>query len=319
MGPYFVRHRGVAASDGHSLTYRALDFISRRSRRTVWLIVVSSVLALGAIDYLTGSRIAITFFYLLPLSVASWSLGKREGRFVALLCALAMQSGPFLEVASADVPIALWNLAVRLAVFLVVADMVSEFRRLLSHQTELSRTDPLTGSLNRRAFLEAGGIALERMRRYPSPLTLAFLDIDNFKSVNDISGHASGDALLIAVADCLKSQLWGTDAVARLGGDEFGILLPHTSVAAAQRVLPRLRESLLRDMEEADLPVTVSIGVVTCSQPPESIECLLQQADQLMYAAKRLGKDRIEYGACGDHSGLQAQQAGEAGHLVQGS
>jgi diguanylate cyclase (GGDEF)-like protein len=189
----------------------------------------------------------------------------------------------------------LWNMAVRLGVFLVVADLVSEFRRLLTHQTELSRTDSLTGVLNRRAFHEAGDAEVNRMRRYLRPLTLAFMDIDNFKAVNDASGHRAGDALLVCVAQCLESQLRSMDLVSRLGGDEFAILFPETGQAGAQKALPRLRDSLQREMAASKWPVTFSIGVVTCTAAPEDMDHLVHFADQLMYAAKRRGKDCIEY------------------------
>jgi diguanylate cyclase (GGDEF)-like protein len=128
------------------------------------------------------------------------------------------------------------------------------------------------------------------------PVTIAFMDIDNFKNINDAWGHSTGDVLLVSVAECLRSQVWGTDVVARLGGDEYALLLPRTDAVAAQRVLARLKDTLLHAMAEAHWPVTFSIGTVTCLDSPPGIEELLHQADQLMYLAKRRGKNRIEYG-----------------------
>ncbi len=279
-----------------SLTVRLLNYLSKRSRGTVWLITLSTIMALGLIDTLTGSKIAITFFYLLPVSLASWSLGKTPGRAAALCSAVIVEASDLSGGGDADVPLLLWNTAARLAVFLVVANLISEFRHLLKHQTELSLTDSLTGILNRRAFQEAGESELKKMRGHGQPITLAFMDIDDFKTINDASGHLAGDALLTRVAECLKSQLWGTDAVARLGGDEYALLLPHTSLAAAQKVLPRLKDTLVNEMAEAKWPVTFSIGAVTCEAPPPDIEELIEMADQLMYAAKHHGKSRIEYG-----------------------
>lgn len=278
-----------------SITVRVMNFVSKQRRSTIWLMALAFVLGLGAVDYVTGTKISLTFFYLLPISLASWSLGRNPGRFVALLSALVIQAALFSSEIGEGLALMFWNLAVRLAVVVFVADLVAEFRHLLKHQTELSRTDALTGSLNRRAFQEAGDVVLERMQRAPNPLTVAFLDIDNFKAVNDASGHAVGDALLVRVAECLRSRLWGTDTVARLGGDEFGILLPHTGPAAAQKVMPRLREHLLHEMQREHWPVTFSIGVVTSLTPPPDTEHLVHLADELMYAAKRGGKNRIEY------------------------
>ncbi len=279
-----------------SLTIRLLNYLARQSRLTVWLITAASLAGLGFIDYFTGTEVVVTFFYLLPVSLASWALGKTAGRMTALSGALIMLSAQALEEGVPNAPILLWNTAVRLGVFLVVADLISEFRHLLKLQTELSRTDPLTSILNRRAFQEAGEAELHKMNGAGHPVTIAFMDIDDFKNINDAWGHSTGDALLICVAECLRSQVWGTDAVARLGGDEYALLLPRTDAIAAQRVLARLKDTLSREMTEAHWPVTFSIGAVTCLDSPPGIEELLHQADQLMYRAKRRGKNRIEYG-----------------------
>ncbi len=239
--------------------------------------------------------VSIYFFYLLPVSLASWSLGKTPGRLVALLCALSTEAGQFRGVFVSDWPLAFWNIAVRLGVFLVVANLISEFRRLLRHQTELSRIDSLTGILNRRAFQEAGDLEINRLRRYGRPLTLAFMDLDDFKAVNDKLGHAAGDAVLTSVAQCLKSELRVTDFVSRLGGDEYGVLLPETGTLGAEKVLSRLKDALLREMSISKWPVTFSIGVVTCTSAPAGMQHLLHLADQLMYDAKARGKNCIEF------------------------
>jgi len=278
-----------------SLTVRLLNYLAGRSKITVWLITALSLIALSLIDYFTGSKISISFFYLLPVSLASWSLGKTPGRIVALVSAVSIEAGQFQGPDAFSGPLAFWNTAVRLGVFLVVANLISEFRHLLRRQIELSRTDSLTGILNRRAFQEVGDVEIKRMRRYTRPITLAFMDIDGFKAMNDKSGHATGDALLIGVAECLKFQLRGTDLVARLGGDEYGILLPETGAVAAEKVFSRLHDALRRRMAASNWPVTFSIGVVTCTAPPAGMEHLIHLADQLMYVAKGRGKNCIEY------------------------
>ncbi len=278
-----------------SLTVSFLNYLAERSRAVVWLIVALSLLVLGLINYLTGSMVSISFFYLLPVSLASWSLGKTPGRLVALLSAIITEAGQLHGDLVSTGPLVFWNMAVRLGVFLVVANLISEFRHLLRQQTELSRIDSLTGILNRRAFQDAGNLEISRLRRYGRPLTLAFMDLDDFKAVNDRLGHATGDALLIRVAQCLKSELRSTDFVARLGGDEYGVLLPETGTLAAGKVLSRLKDALLREMTASKWPVTFSIGVITCTAAPAGMEHLLHLADQLMYDAKARGKNCIEF------------------------
>ena len=278
-----------------SLTIRLLNYLSGRRPLTVWSICVSAVLLLGCIDYLTGTVITIAFFYLLPISLASWSLGKRAGQVVALLCALALESSHFLAGAESSPFTAFWNLAVRLAVFLVMANLIAEIRRLLTHQTELSHTDALTGIMNRRAFEESARAELAMMGTQVTCLTFVFLDVDDFKSINDTLGHSVGDEVLLQVAACLRSQLWGSDTLARLGGDEFVMLLPNTDSGAAQKVIPRLRQCLMDSMMQHNWPVTFSMGVVTCTAAPQGLGHLVHLGDQLMYTSKRGGKDHVEY------------------------
>jgi diguanylate cyclase (GGDEF)-like protein len=253
------------------------------------------MLTLGVFDYLTGFQLSFAFFYILPVSLASWSLGRRAGLVVSGYSALIWQISNLLAGQTDSMFIAVWNTITRLGFFLIISTLLTELHILLNHQTELSRTDPLTGLHNRRAFYEAGGIELRKMQRYQRPLSAAFIDVDNFKVVNDTSGHVTGDALLVRVAQSLKLYLRGTDFVARLGGDEFVVLLPETNEMGAKTVITRLQGILLRDMAQAKWPVTFSIGVLTCNAAPASTQELLHLADQLMYAAKGDGKNCAKY------------------------
>jgi diguanylate cyclase (GGDEF)-like protein len=191
----------------------------------------------------------------------------------------------------------IWNTAIRLSVFLIYSTLLSEFRIVLQHQTELSRTDPLTGILNRRSFYEAVSMELKKIDRYQRIFSVVFIDLDNFKSVNDAFGHLTGDALLVRVAECINRQLRGTDIAARLGGDEYAILMAETDEAAAQKAIPRIQTALIDEMAVAKWPVTFSMGVLTCNAAPSSVQDTLHLSDQLMYAAKRSGKNCIEYGS----------------------
>ena len=256
------------------------------------------LLGLGVIDYFTGIEFTISLFYLFPISLASWSLGKRPGQLTAFLAAIIWQTSNLLagEQGSSQFVI-FWNTCVRLGIFLIFSTLLSELRSLLKHQTELSRTDSLTGILNRRAFYETANTELKKIDRHQRPLTVVFLDLDNFKAVNDTFGHQVGDRLLLCVAERIKLQLRGTDTVARLGGDEYAVLLPETDEAAAKIVIPRLQTALLDEMAQAKWPVTFSMGILTCNTAPPSTEDAVHLADQSMYVAKRQGKNCIEY-AC---------------------
>ena len=284
-----------------SLTIRILNYLDRQKKITLWGFITLFLLGLGIIDYFTGSELTISLFYLLPISLASWSLGKTPGIITALFAAIIWQTSNLLAGEQVSQFVVVWNTSVRLGIFLIFSSLLSEFRILLEHQTELSRTDSLTGILNRRAFYEAANAELIKIERYQRPLTVAFIDLDNFKAVNDASGHLVGDKLLLCVAERIKLQLRGTDYVARLGGDEYAILLPETDMAAAEIVISRLQIALLDEMAKAKWPVTFSMGVLTCNSAPPSAQETIHLADQLMYAAKRYGKNCIEYASYPDH------------------
>jgi diguanylate cyclase (GGDEF)-like protein len=152
---------------------------------------------------------------------------------------------------------------------------------------------------NRRAFLEVAEGELQRARRYHHGFTLAYVDLDDFKWINDRFGHHAGDQVLILTADTLQSVVRSTDIVARLGGDEFAILLPETSEIAAGQVLLKLRSRLSETMLEHSWPVSCSIGAATFVHPGVSIEEMLKVADGLLYEVKRNGKNCIRHEVCG--------------------
>jgi len=281
-----------------SQTIRILSFLDRQKKTTLWGIIILLLLGLGIIDYVTGAELTISLFYLVPISLASWSLGLKPGQVVAMIAVIIWQASNLLAEEQVSSPfVIIWNTVVRLGVFLIYSTLLSEFHIALQHQTELSRTDPLTGILNRRVFYEAVSMDLKKIDRYQRLFSVVFIDIDNFKSINDVFGHLTGDALLARVAECLNRQLRGTDMAARLGGDEFAILMAETDEAAAQKAIPRIQAALTNEMAEAKWPVTFSMGALTCNAAPSSVQDTLHLADQLMYTAKRNGKNRIEYGS----------------------
>ena len=121
----------------------------------------------------------------------------------------------------------------RTALFLVFVEVVAALRHALDREKESARTDPLTGVSNRRHFIELTAAALAFARRYRRPMTIAYLDLDNFKQINDRLGHQAGDEVLRAVARTVRNRLRATDVVGRLGGDEFAVCLPETGAEAA--------------------------------------------------------------------------------------
>lgn len=154
--------------------------------------------------------------------------------------------------------------------------------------------DALTGLANRSLFLDRLGHALARVGRGAKPVAILFLDLDDFKAVNDHLGHSEGDRLLVAVAGELTAATRAADTVARLGGDEFAILIEETGLAEAQRAADRILERLSAPVAIGDREVTAraSIGIALQAPDEASAEELVRWADIAMYAAKARGGDR---------------------------
>jgi diguanylate cyclase (GGDEF)-like protein len=158
-----------------------------------------------------------------------------------------------------------------------------------------ARTDFLTGVLNARFFHELAQMEINRSARYQRPFTIVFIDVDNFKTINDTFGHTTGDTVLRTIAVNMEQQLRKTDIVARVGGDEFVVLLPETDSNTAPTVLTNLQRVLLDEMQENGWHVTFSIGALTVTGFQLSVDELLGRADQLMYVVKNGGKNNIHY------------------------
>lgn len=173
-------------------------------------------------------------------------------------------------------------------------------QQLLHYQTELesqnadlteqSMTDPLTGLANRRAFAASLERAIDKARQEGSALAIAVVDIDHFKSINDIHGHAEGDHVLQALGAMLKSSEAARGRIARYGGEEFVLLLPGLDPQAAVAECEYLREAVAA--MPSGLPITVSIGVASL-QDGEDASVLFARADKALYAAKQDGRDRV--------------------------
>jgi len=272
-----------------------LSFVSRFPRWAVVIVSVVLVAGVGVLDYQTGWDFSIVALYLVPISLVAWFVGRSSGFAVASLSAIVWQAADDLAghpyTASAD---RWWNLAMQLLMFGIVAAAVAALKRRLDREREAARTDELTGLPNRRAFLEAVAVEVGRIGRYGGAVTVACLDLDGFKAVNDRDGHAAGDRLLARVGTEIRAGLRSTDLLARVGGDEFYLLFPETWDAEADALLSRVWASLQRFMRDAGWSVTSSIGAATFEGAPESVEEMMKLADRLMYAAKKSGGDRVE-------------------------
>jgi diguanylate cyclase (GGDEF)-like protein len=256
----------------------------------------SLVVFLGVLDYLTGPDLLFFLFYLIPVFLGTWFVGKWAGITLSILSAVAWSLADLTSVRMiSNTLIPTWNLAMEGGLFLCASYVLSMLRASLEQEREAARIDYLTGAVTGRYCRELADRELDRMRRYDRPFTVAYMDLDNFKTVNDMFGHSTGDAVLKQVVKTVGENIRNTDTIARLGGDEFVILFPETGAETATAALAKVRMQLLRTMEANRWPVTFSFGMVTFISPPDSVDQMIKLTDKLMYTAKNSGKNTIEH------------------------
>ena len=183
--------------------------------------------AIGIVDFLSGYELAFSLFYVIPISLLTWYTSRSLGIVASLASALVWLGADITSGHPYSHPlIPIWNILIRLAFFVLFTVLLSAIRSAGERERELARMDYLTGAVNSRLFYEMAQMEIERLQRYGHPFTLAYIDLDNFKSVNDQFGHSMGDQVLRTVVTTARKHLRVTDVVARLGGDEFALLLP---------------------------------------------------------------------------------------------
>lgn len=257
---------------------------------------IGSIGLLGVIDRLTGNEITFSLFYIAPIVLVTWAVNQNAGLLMSLLSALTLLGAEMVAGQTYSSPsIYVWNTLIRAGFYVIVTYLVAELRKARREEQLVARTDFVSGAANARYFHELLQMEINRIHRYPHPITVVYIDIDNFKLVNDLFGHKVGDEVLRSIATELKAQLRRTDVVARVGGDEFALLLPSTHQPEAQIVISKVQSNLTEKLKERNWPVTFSMGAVTCVSPPHSPEQLLSMADELMYQVKNSTKNDVRF------------------------
>ncbi len=259
---------------------------------------IALVSAIGLLDYYTGYKLSVSLLYLAPVLLASWTVGRKAGLLIAAVGMLAwFFADASLRQEGFNNPVAYWNALMRLGFFVTAALLLASLKSALDRERNAARIDSLTGLANYRAFYEDAEAEVARARRYSHPLTVAYIDVDNFKIVNDLYGHREGDRLIRKTAQIIRSALRTHDIVARVGGDEFVVLLPETDSKEAEPVFARLL-GLFHESgkeEKALRHVSASVGVVTFKTAPASVAAMVWAADTLMYRVKRTGKNGCNF------------------------
>jgi diguanylate cyclase (GGDEF)-like protein len=270
-------------------------FLGKQHKSILILFGSMALVLVGVGDYFaTGEMLEFSVFLVVPVSFFTWFLGRRAGLLACVTSAAIIMSvnlsSPLHEI---NHRVAYWNTLVWLGFFLLITFVIAQLKLLHLRERELSRVDQLTQVATRLAFYEFATTEINRARRSGLPTTLAYVDLDCFKEVNDRWGHATGDRVLITVAQSMQNGIRQTDMVARMGGDEFALIFPNTHKDAANKLLAKLLNVLTKNMQRNHWPVTFSIGAVTFRTAPKSVHEMIQRADEIMYSVKESGKNRL--------------------------
>ena len=268
----------------------AINASMRKFPRSSFACGIFLCLAVGVFDALQSSHLNFSVFYLIPVLGLTWISGRVPG-----LCLAAISIALFLlaEKHAGRVPTNGWNELMLIMLFVTAVYLVDALARALEREQKLSRHDFLTKAYNAKAFYEILEVEAHRCRRYNRPLTIAYIDCDDFKKFNDRFGHHRGDELLKTAGGIIHRGLRLTDIFARLGGDEFAVILPETHNRDAKNIFLRIRKALSEDMIIRELNTTFSVGVATFLSPPVELDGMIQSANALMHDVKKTGKDMV--------------------------
>jgi diguanylate cyclase (GGDEF)-like protein len=262
------------------------------SKGLIFTIGAFLTVAIGVLDYYTGHELGLSLFYLVPLFVISWFVGRLAGVLTALVAAGSWSGAHILAGMKYSEPfIAYWNFGLRLGLFLIISIMTSRLKVALGKEKILAKKDFLTDIANWQSFHDIAKREIDRSKRYTRPITAAYIDCDNFKKLNDSKGHKAGDDLLKNMAKAIEGNIRSIDMVARVGGDEFIVLFPETDREGARIVVNRLNHILVDNAKKNKWEITYTIGVATVTAPPESVDEMVSKTDNVMYLAKKEGKN----------------------------
>ncbi|MEX1208021.1 MAG: GGDEF domain-containing protein [Acidimicrobiia bacterium] len=279
----------ISPPEDHSLVRFAI--VRRFPNAAPLLIGVVLVALIAVADWATGPELSFSVLYLGAVVAVTWLGTRRHGMLVAVLA--SAESLLASVIVDGTIAVAtLWNASTQLLVLLLAATAIGSLRHAVVEQRRMAMVDPLTGSMNRRAFQLVAERERLRAGRDGSPLTLAYFDLDHFKQLNDRLGHAAGDRILEKFTAAAEDTIRGTDLLARIGGDEFVLLLPDTDAREAMVVVDRVRK-ILKDEETLGHPMTSSVGIASYRFPPSSVDAMLAGADELLYQAKDRGGDTV--------------------------
>jgi len=271
----------------------------RYQKPFAWLGASASLFVVFLADYRTGSVVSMTGFYLIPIGLAAWFLGKVPAyALAAVSTACRYYVGWYVPPIEKTPMLGLIGVISILIILFTTCYLILRQKALMGLWMRNAQEDFLTGAKVGQTFREQSANELLRSERHGHPVSLVYFDIDGFKAINDGYGHQAGDNLLKHLGRTVGSTLRKYDIFGRMGGDEFAILLPETDQEEAKAIVKRIQQDVATTVSRLVLPISLSIGVVTTSGGSDaSIDELLNCADKLMYSVKKSTKNAAAYEA----------------------
>ncbi len=272
------------------------NILDERKPRLIWLLSILTIIVICLAIVFLKDFIDLKPLLVIPVLLASWYGGSKTGASIATLSAISLLltdyniSSEYVYISSS-----FYDSIVVLFACLFTSIIVTNFRKVHGVEIFAADTDALTGLSSSRKFYTELENELNRSKRYGHMFSLAYIDVDNFKSINDTLGHPVGDELLTQLSKTLQISLRATDTIARIGGDEFVCLLPESDQIAAKSAILNAEKKLKDTMKKHNWDVSFSIGVVTFEMLPENVTQSVKLADDLMYQVKRGKKNDIAY------------------------
>ena len=254
------------------------------------------ILLLSPIDAITGPQVSLHVFYIFPLTLIAFRSSKNSLVIAATVLAISLQVLALISFDKVNIATKIYLLCMIVLSNITIV-VVARFARINTQEVaRLATMDPLTNLYNRRALDIALDLEIVRQRRYGGYFSVALIDLDGFKKLNDSMGHEAGDNALILLSKLLIKLTRESDTIARIGGDEFVILMPKTQASDCEGLCVLLCEQIANTMQAAGFILGASIGYTTIEHPPTRSKEVLIIADKAMYEAKSRGKGCVVRG-----------------------
>lgn len=274
--------------------WQALNRFNNPSIRIIFFVLMLLLtVGIGIANWITGRYITLFLLYIFPVMFATWKVNLKAGFTLSVIASVMDYIQDINLKPEAQYTLLLTSTLMHFIFLCLIAYGGWKITLLIRDLDTMATKDSLTDILNHRGFIRFGKLEFKRISRASQPVSILYLDIDNFKRVNDFLGHQEGDKLLRDIADIIGSQIRETDTFGRLGGDEFAIILPNTDKKNARALGEKIHSIVAKIQFKKPMTISVSIGITTFFPPLPTLYRSIDAADRLMLKVKQAGKNAI--------------------------